>query len=582
MPPNMEEEEGEDDEGEDEKEEEDVDVIAESRQSVPAKFSKQELTITMNAKPQWMSCRGAARKKVLETVHGQLYKLEGCKGLNDEAWSSRVQAYKTWFYNQCRSGTNHSRIKVGRSWTARGVIQETHKMIINEVIRKRYGKKPGTKEALSNLTEEEWDEAENTAAKWNLDRGPPNEVKARNAARYGQKVFHEFAQEMWQACSMWVVIMVGWKQEDGHTITAMDFNDEIADGEKFQGIQKMSTAWDKYIGTHFEPEGELNMDDADSEEESNPKQKQKRKRADPTTQVTCEDGAIWIGDLAGTGVACACPKAVAPFKKLPQSINEMVASEHLPPDFQLSGDPSHMKTSEALQFLEFIQVHQKEHPDDIFNIEAPSSNSHAEQPTRGKGKGKEKDKGKAPTENVGGVRDIGNMQPSTPVATKNAGRPQPRQKGTAKPKAPVPSRQAIQSSAAMEISATSQPAKMPKNKRTSKKVDPVMVPVLGSEQESDTANNKKSNYLSQQSGTPHPNNGSTMHQTSAAMSSTPVDPPKNKVTGVETDELGIRRSSHPRQMPLLADADIETPEKKTPRKRQIHDPKLSPMKRQRK
>ncbi|KIK74909.1 hypothetical protein PAXRUDRAFT_19430 [Paxillus rubicundulus Ve08.2h10] len=45
---------------------------------------------------------------------------------------------------------------------------------------------------------------------------------------------------------------------------------------------------------------EPNTDDADSKEESNPKQKQKRKRADPTTQVTCEDGKIWIGNLAGS------------------------------------------------------------------------------------------------------------------------------------------------------------------------------------------------------------------------------------------------------------------------------------------
>ncbi|KIK75792.1 hypothetical protein PAXRUDRAFT_18684 [Paxillus rubicundulus Ve08.2h10] len=320
--------------------------------------------------------------------------------------------------------------------------------------------------------------------------------------------------------------MAGWKQEDSNTVTAIsDFNDEIADGEKFQGSHKISAAWDKYIGTHFEPAGEPNMDDADSEEESNPKQKQKHKRADPTTQVMCEDGTIWIGDLAGTGVAYARPKAVVPFKKLPQFINEMVASEHLPPDFQFSGDPSHMKTSEALQFLELIQACQKEHPEDVFkfhhwidengdlqesmedkddtkyqdedSIEAPSSTSHkeqptrergkgkeknkgkvptenvggvwdignmwpsakvaancTEQPTRGKGKGKEKDKGKAPGENAGGVRDIGNMQPSGQVTTKNAERPQPCQKGAAKPKAPAPSRQAIQSTAAMQISAT--------------------------------------------------------------------------------------------------------------------------------
>ncbi|KIK74748.1 hypothetical protein PAXRUDRAFT_174751 [Paxillus rubicundulus Ve08.2h10] len=185
-------------------------------------------------------------------------------------------------------------------------------MTINEVIREQYWKKAGTKEALSvyqkvvqqvvkNLTEEEWNEAENTVAKWNLDCRPLNEVKARNAARYRQKVFREFVQEMWRACSMQVVIMAGWKQEDSNTVTAIgDFNDEIADGEKFQGGHKISTVWDKYIGTHFEPAGEPNTDDADSKEESNHKQKQKCKRVDPTTQVTCEDGTIWIGDLAGS------------------------------------------------------------------------------------------------------------------------------------------------------------------------------------------------------------------------------------------------------------------------------------------
>ncbi|KIK79200.1 hypothetical protein PAXRUDRAFT_161940 [Paxillus rubicundulus Ve08.2h10] len=486
---------------------------------------------------------------------------------------------------------------------------------------------------------EKWDEAKNTAAKWNLDCAPPNEVKARTAARYGRKVFPEFVQEMWQACGMQVVIMVGWKQEDGNTVTAIgDFNDEIADGEKFQGGHKISAAWDKYISTHFEPAGEPNTDDADSEEESNPKQKQKHKRADPTTQVTqytrgtsiiglrvsdCPLPLIALSEsfvltYHGSRSACAHPKAVAPFKKLPQFINAMVGSEHLPPDFQFSGNPSHMKTSEVLQFLQFIQAHQKEHPDSIFkfhhwidengdlqesmedendaksqnedSIEAPSSTSHKEQQTRGKGKGKEKNKGKAPAENVGGVQDIGNMQPIGQVAAKNAERPQPRQKGATKHKAPVPSRQAIQSTATMQISATSQPSKMPtkmstkipKDKCTLKKVDPVMVPVLGSEQESDSDHNNKCYYLSQRSATSHPNNGSTMHQTSVATSSTPVDPPKNKATGVETKELGIRQSLRPRQMPLLADADIETPEKKTLRKCQIHDPKSSPVKRQRK
>ncbi|KIK74467.1 hypothetical protein PAXRUDRAFT_166354, partial [Paxillus rubicundulus Ve08.2h10] len=69
------------------------------------------------------------------------------------------------------SGANHSQIKVGHSWTAWTIIQETHKVKINEAICEPYGKKPGTKEALSayqkavqrvvkKLTQEERDEAE--------------------------------------------------------------------------------------------------------------------------------------------------------------------------------------------------------------------------------------------------------------------------------------------------------------------------------------------------------------------------------------------------------------------------------------
>ncbi|KIK78994.1 hypothetical protein PAXRUDRAFT_47524, partial [Paxillus rubicundulus Ve08.2h10] len=87
------------------------------------------------------------------------------------------------------SGANHSHIKVGHSWTAQAIMQETYKMEINEVIQERYGKRPGIKEALSvyqkvvqrvvnKLMQEERDEAKNTAVKWNLDCRPPNEVKA--------------------------------------------------------------------------------------------------------------------------------------------------------------------------------------------------------------------------------------------------------------------------------------------------------------------------------------------------------------------------------------------------------------------
>ncbi|KIK72252.1 hypothetical protein PAXRUDRAFT_22207 [Paxillus rubicundulus Ve08.2h10] len=296
--------------------------------------------------------------------------------------------------------------------------------------------------------------------------------------------------------------MAGWKQEDGNTVTAIGgFNDEIAAGEKFQGGHKISMAWDKYIGTHFEPAGEPNTDDENSKEESNPKQKQKRRRADPTTQVTHEDGEIWIGDLVGTLSELFAPtyhgsRSGLCLPKGSRAIQETAPVHQCDGGIRASAPRGKGKGKEKNKG--------KAPTENAGGVQAignmqPSAKVAAnrmEQPTSGKIKGKEKDKGKVPTENVGGVRDIGNMQPIGQVATKNAERPQPCQKGATKHKAPVPSRQAIQSTAAMQISATSQPAKMPtkmpKDKHTSKKVNPVMVPVLGSEQESDSDHNNKS------------------------------------------------------------------------------------------
>ncbi|KIK74611.1 hypothetical protein PAXRUDRAFT_19700 [Paxillus rubicundulus Ve08.2h10] len=395
MPPYLEEEEGEEDEGEDEKEEADLDVIAESRQSVPAKFSKQELTIMMNAKLQLMSCRGAVRKKILETMLGQLYKLEG-----RDARASMMR--------------------------------------------------PGHQEFS----------------------GDPSHMKTSEALQ-----FLQFIQARQKEHPDNVFKFHHWIDENGDLQESMEDEDD-AESRNEDSIEAPRSTSRKEQPTRGKGKG-----------------KEKIKGKVPTENV---GGVQAIGSMQPSAKVAA---------------------------------------------------------------------NHMEQPTSGKGKGKEKDKGKAPAENVGGVWDIGNMQPIGQVAAKNAERPQPRQKGATKPKdeslndyllkaneirsnlaiAPVPSRQAIQSTAAMQILATSQPAKMPakmpKDKCTLKKVDPVMVPVLGSQQESNSDRNNKSYHPSQQSATLHPNNGSAMHQTSAAKSTILVYPPKNKATGVET-EVMLQRSTY--------------------------------------
>ncbi|KAF9222796.1 hypothetical protein BS17DRAFT_767557 [Gyrodon lividus] len=547
MPPELEEEEGgdkdEDSTEADDEREEGVDMVAESCKR-----------------------RGHKTENSADRVWPTL-KVRLMQALSKETWLSQVQAYKTWFYNQCRSGANHSWIKVGRSCTSRAIIQETHKMAINKVIRKQYGKKAGTKEALSVYQKARKNGRRQKILPHNGISIVDLQITSRQA-RYGQKVFCEFAQEMWWACGMRVVIMVGWTQEDGSIVTSMsvilillmrysgDFNDEIAHGEKFQGVQKISTAWDKYISTHFEPEGEPNTDHSDSEEESNPKQNEKQKRPNPTIQE----------------------QLVPAQKRFHHWIDE------------------NRDLQESIKGLSEADCGNED------RIEAHGSTSSTEQPTRKKGKGKEKEKGKVPTENAVGVQDttkvnfiLGakkkskSLQRSTTPQTNMAGgsaqgggKTQPSDKAAAS-RSTAPN---------INVPPNPKPAKMPKAKSMSKQVRPIMVPVLGSEQESELDNNplnkpassvthipppsskpiNKSNSMSKRGGTPHPTQKSTAHQTSqwsankgssAATSSIQADPPESDIAGVQTE-----------------DADVETLERKMLRKRKMQDSELIPVKRQ--
>lgn len=101
----------------------------------------------------------------------------------------------SWLFNQSRSGANHSRIKVGRSWTARSVVQEEKREEINRVVQDELHQTLGTSGALKvyqkavgriwgRLTTEEQAQAATTATSWNLERGPPDNVKARYVLPY--------------------------------------------------------------------------------------------------------------------------------------------------------------------------------------------------------------------------------------------------------------------------------------------------------------------------------------------------------------------------------------------------------------
>ena len=146
------------------------------------------------------------------------------------------QAYKTWLFNNSCGGANHSCIKVGCSWTAHSMVQEQQWEAINKVIEEEFHEKLGLmwafnvyQEAVEKvwrwLSEAQREDAEATVLSWNLDRRPPDGVKAqwhsqhilhiaicwyryRNASHHGWWVFHEFTQEIWCACGMRAVFLV--------------------------------------------------------------------------------------------------------------------------------------------------------------------------------------------------------------------------------------------------------------------------------------------------------------------------------------------------------------------------------------
>ena len=150
-------------------------------------------------------------------------------------------------FNQSHGGANHSRIKVGHSWTARSVIQEQQQEEINRIVRKEFGETLGTPGALRvyqravwqvwrQLSTEEQARVEETATSWNLEKGLPDSVKVRygntilaqisctkhicrNATRHGEQLFREFTQEVWRACRMRVAFLAGWLDEKGEMVS---------------------------------------------------------------------------------------------------------------------------------------------------------------------------------------------------------------------------------------------------------------------------------------------------------------------------------------------------------------------------
>ncbi|KIK72384.1 hypothetical protein PAXRUDRAFT_22051 [Paxillus rubicundulus Ve08.2h10] len=147
-------------------------------------------------------------------------------------------------------------------------------------------------------------EAERLAEEWRKAK-PLAEVQAKTASQKGEKYLREFAEEMWRQCGMRVVVLTAWKDRSGQTMaTQYDINDQIEDGEAFNGWGGAHQRWMEYaqkaLGDSALDEEE-SPTDTDSNSDSGPAEKKKEAKKGKKAKVDAvlmvsHIGKAWIGD----------------------------------------------------------------------------------------------------------------------------------------------------------------------------------------------------------------------------------------------------------------------------------------------
>ncbi|KAI6126522.1 hypothetical protein F5141DRAFT_1060271 [Pisolithus sp. B1] len=323
-------------------------------------------------------------------------------------WQEKEEQIAAWLKKLVRSRKPHITVCSAYKYSMWFVVWELYhdQIQLKHAHMKSEGRAQATKhidlyqQALSafiqeDLTDEQWQGAQDTTDKWNGAEGPTQ----RNAKKYGLKYMWNFVEEMWQYCGMRIISLTGWKNEEGIIqACCMDFNHDIGGGSNFNDIHTINTSWREYLGTAYE-----NPDVAAGGEVPNMAANHPRaKMGDPVKVVTNDEGNIWIGNFNGQNcnsvlqMVCryltvhyrkACGKQLAkvPFKKLGQYQTDMISPCHLPPNFTFTVDPIHMHLSDAMELLNFWKECQQSHPNDIFafqkwldqagNLQLPSDGS---------------------------------------------------------------------------------------------------------------------------------------------------------------------------------------------------------------
>ena len=130
--------------------------------------------------------------------------------------------YPTWLFNHGeRKRKQSDKFKWGKKWTARSVISHQRREEIVELTGGQAGDKEmignyqaALKTILAGLTDEEWQQAEETAEEW-TNNAPPADVQAKFTDKKADAATKSFASYMWKQGGLRVFVMSAWKNQDG-------------------------------------------------------------------------------------------------------------------------------------------------------------------------------------------------------------------------------------------------------------------------------------------------------------------------------------------------------------------------------
>ncbi|KAI6097556.1 hypothetical protein F5141DRAFT_1067210 [Pisolithus sp. B1] len=379
-------------------------------------FDVVELEVLARRRREWTRAGKKEKPSIMQEICHEFGKMEKHCNLRLVKWQEKEEQITGWLKKPIRSRKLCITVRSAYKYSMRSVVRELYhdQIQLKHTHTKSEGRAQETKhinlyqQALSgfiqeDLTDEQWQGAQDIMDKWNGAEGPTPEVQAWNAKKYSLKYMQNFMEEMWWYCGMRIISLTGWKNEEGIIqACCMDFNNDMGGSSNFDNIHTINTSWREYLGTAYE-----NPDVAAGGGVPNMAANCPRaKMGDPVKVVTNDEGNIWIGNLNGWcregslptkhvlwliyltvhyRKACGKQLAKVPFKKLGWYQADMISPCHLPPNFTFTVDPSHMHLSDVMELLNFWKECQESHPNDIFafwkwldqagNLQLPSDGS---------------------------------------------------------------------------------------------------------------------------------------------------------------------------------------------------------------